>query len=240
MTAAHDDEQLTGGGAMRIDTNDMISVTEASAQGLSKLISEASKGRQLVVFKNNKPAAAIVDIKTMERLQYLEELEEDLKLIAVAWARSLTDSGERYSLEDVAAELGVKPRRGRDLNRMAQVVLAAEAREDLRDLDGSARKIMLKAIQKLQVDPDKRDQPSAPERVALSPLPEARCRQSGLPHRARWRGRRDMGNRPARRRRMLSACHRQVAHARRPAAGRSGGEPGGPSLEPPPIAMSTG
>jgi hypothetical protein len=39
---------------MRIDTNDMISVTEASAQGLSKLISEASKGRQLVVFKNNK------------------------------------------------------------------------------------------------------------------------------------------------------------------------------------------
>jgi len=92
---------------MRIDTSDMISVTEASAQGLSKLISEASKGRQLVVFKNNKPAAAIVDIKTMERLQYLEELEEDLKLIAVAWARSLTDSGERYSLEDVAAEFGV-------------------------------------------------------------------------------------------------------------------------------------
>jgi hypothetical protein len=30
-----------------------------------------------------------------------------LKLIAVAWARSLTDSGERYSLEDVAAEFGV-------------------------------------------------------------------------------------------------------------------------------------
>jgi len=92
---------------MRIDTNDVISVTEASTQGLSKLVNEVSKGRLLVVFRNNQPAAAIVDIKTMERLQYLEELEEDLKLIAIAWARSLTDSGERYDLDDVAAELGV-------------------------------------------------------------------------------------------------------------------------------------
>jgi PHD/YefM family antitoxin component YafN of YafNO toxin-antitoxin module len=95
------------GTCMRIDTNDVISVTGASTQGLSKLINEASKGRRLIVFRNNQPAAAIVDIKTMERLQYLEELEEDLKLIAVTWARSLTGSGERYSLEDVAAELGV-------------------------------------------------------------------------------------------------------------------------------------
>lgn len=93
---------------MKIDTNDVISVTEASAQGVSKLVSEASKGRQLVVFKNNQPAAAIVDIKTMERLQYLEGLEEDLKLIAVTWARTLTDSGERYDLEDVAAEFSVE------------------------------------------------------------------------------------------------------------------------------------
>lgn len=92
---------------MRIDTNDVISVTEASTQGLSKLVNEASKGRRLVVFRNNQPAAVIVDVQTMERLQYLEELEEDLKLIAIAWARSLTDSGERYSLDDVATELGV-------------------------------------------------------------------------------------------------------------------------------------
>jgi hypothetical protein len=43
----------------------------------------------------------------MERLQYLEELEQDLKLIAVTWARALTDSGERFDLDDVAAEFGV-------------------------------------------------------------------------------------------------------------------------------------
>jgi mRNA interferase RelE/StbE len=42
---------------------------------------------------------------------------------------------------------------------MARIVLTSEAREDLRDLDGSARKIVLKAIRKLEVDPDKRGQP---------------------------------------------------------------------------------
>ena len=92
---------------MRIDTNDVISVTEASTQGLSKLVNQASEGRRFVVFRNNQPAAAIVDIKTMERLQYLESLEEDMKLVAIAWARTLTDSGERYSLDEVAAEFGV-------------------------------------------------------------------------------------------------------------------------------------
>jgi prevent-host-death family protein len=92
---------------MKIDTNNVISVTEANNQGISKLISQASEGRQLVVFRNNQPAAAIVDIKTMERLQYLESLEEDLKDLAIAWARTLTDTGERYSLDDVAAEFGV-------------------------------------------------------------------------------------------------------------------------------------
>lgn len=92
---------------MQIDTNDVISVTEASTQGLSKLVNQVSEGRRFVVFRNNQPAAAIVDIKTMERLQYLESLEEDMKLIAIAWARTLTDSGERYSLDEVAAEFGV-------------------------------------------------------------------------------------------------------------------------------------
>ncbi|MDU0289487.1 type II toxin-antitoxin system RelE/ParE family toxin [Saccharothrix longispora] len=42
---------------------------------------------------------------------------------------------------------------------MAKVVLTGDAREDLRDLDGSARKIVLKAINKLKVDPEKRGQP---------------------------------------------------------------------------------
>ncbi len=42
----------------------------------------------------------------MERVQG-EELESDLPLLTVALVRTMADSGRRYSLDDVAAELGV-------------------------------------------------------------------------------------------------------------------------------------
>lgn len=42
---------------------------------------------------------------------------------------------------------------------MARVVLTSEAWEDLRDLDGSARKVLLKAIKKLEIEPEKQGQP---------------------------------------------------------------------------------
>lgn len=92
---------------MKIDTNDMISVADATRHGISKLVDEASQGRQLVVLRDNRPAAAIVDIKAMERLHRLDELEENLRIHAVALVRTLTDSGERYELGDVAAAFGI-------------------------------------------------------------------------------------------------------------------------------------
>ena len=42
---------------------------------------------------------------------------------------------------------------------MAKVRLTDEAREDLRDLDGSQRKLALKGMKKLEVEPEKRGQP---------------------------------------------------------------------------------
>ena len=42
---------------------------------------------------------------------------------------------------------------------MAQVVLTAEAREDLRGLDGQARIIVARALKKLEVEPEKRGVP---------------------------------------------------------------------------------
>lgn len=42
---------------------------------------------------------------------------------------------------------------------MTRVVLTAEAREDVRDLDGSARKIVLKAMKKLEDSPEQRGAP---------------------------------------------------------------------------------
>lgn len=42
---------------------------------------------------------------------------------------------------------------------MARVLLTSQAREDLRNLDGSARKVVLKALKKLEQAPDQRGAP---------------------------------------------------------------------------------
>ena len=89
---------------MNINMDDLISVTEANRQGVSKLVSEASSGRELILIRNNKPAAAIVGIEKLERLQ---RLEEDIKLLTVALVRSATDTGERVALADAAARFGI-------------------------------------------------------------------------------------------------------------------------------------
>ena len=92
---------------MNIDPQDLISVTEANNRGVSRLIQDAARGRPQVVLRNNKAVAAVVSIEAVERLARLEELEEDLRLLSVALARTVTDSGKRYRLDEVAAEFGV-------------------------------------------------------------------------------------------------------------------------------------
>jgi mRNA interferase RelE/StbE len=45
------------------------------------------------------------------------------------------------------------------VTQVAKVQLTSDALEDLRDLDGSARQVVLKAMNKLKVEPEKRGQP---------------------------------------------------------------------------------
>ncbi|WP_028924346.1 type II toxin-antitoxin system Phd/YefM family antitoxin [Pseudonocardia acaciae] len=92
---------------MNVDTGDLISVTDASNRGVSKLASDAEHGRPQVLVRNNKPVAAIVDIPTMDRLRRLDELEDDLRLLSIALVRTAADSGRRYALDDVLAEAGI-------------------------------------------------------------------------------------------------------------------------------------
>ena len=94
---------------MRVDTSDIVSVSEANTRGVSKLISDAESGRPQVVLRNWKPVAAIVDIDRMDRLQRLDDLEDDLRLLSIALIRSAADSGRRYALDDVLAEAGIDP-----------------------------------------------------------------------------------------------------------------------------------
>jgi prevent-host-death family protein len=91
---------------MRTDTSDLVGVSDAG-RNLGRYASEAANGRTLVIVRNNEPTAALVSIGTMDRLSRLDELEEDLRVWSVALIRTMTDSGERYSLESVADELGI-------------------------------------------------------------------------------------------------------------------------------------
>ncbi|GIG40945.1 type II toxin-antitoxin system Phd/YefM family antitoxin [Cellulomonas phragmiteti] len=91
---------------MRTDTRDIVSVTDA-ARNFSRYASEAAEGRSIVIIRNNEPTAALVPLEKMDRLDKIDELEEDLMLWGMALVRTLTDSGERYSLDSIAAEFGV-------------------------------------------------------------------------------------------------------------------------------------
>lgn len=109
---------------MNTDTNDLISITDIGRVGVSSIINEAADGRNRVVLRNNRPVAAIVGIAAMQRLQDIDEREEELRLLALAVARTATDTGERHSLRDVALRLGFDPDE-----------LAAEAAAELADED---------------------------------------------------------------------------------------------------------
>ncbi len=89
---------------MAIELRDLISVSEASSLGISGLVQDAEQGRTRVILRHSKPAAAVISIA---KLQRMDELEEDLMLLVTAFARAVTDTGARHSLADVAAELGV-------------------------------------------------------------------------------------------------------------------------------------
>lgn len=92
---------------MNVDTRDLISVTEANSKGVSKLVTDAENGRPQVLMRNSKAVAVIVDIASMDRLQRLDELEDDLRLLSVALVRAAADDGRRYELDDVLAEAGI-------------------------------------------------------------------------------------------------------------------------------------
>ena len=102
---------------MKIDTGDLISVTDASSKGVSKLVSDAENGRPQVLIRNNKAVAAIVNITDLDRLQRVEELENDVRLLSIALARAAADSGRRYDHDEVAHELASIPASSQSTDR---------------------------------------------------------------------------------------------------------------------------
>lgn len=95
-----------------IDTTDLISISDANKLGVSGLVRQAEQGHEQVVLRNNKPIAAVV---SMERLEQLQQLQEDLLDVALAAARMLTTSDQRHSLDEVLERFGYNREQLRDL-----------------------------------------------------------------------------------------------------------------------------
>ena len=86
-----------------VDTSDLISVSDAAKLGVSGLVRAAEEGHGHVLLRNNKPVAAVVSI---ERLEQLQQLEEDMIDVSLSVARTLTTGPDRRSLDDVLARFG--------------------------------------------------------------------------------------------------------------------------------------
>lgn len=80
-----------------------LSVTEATKRGVAGLVADAEHGADLVVTRHHRPVAAVVGA---HRLAEIEEAAADLRDLALALARAVTDSGRRTSLDDVLAAFG--------------------------------------------------------------------------------------------------------------------------------------
>jgi antitoxin (DNA-binding transcriptional repressor) of toxin-antitoxin stability system len=80
-----------------------LTVTEATQRGVAGLVADAERGTDLVVTRRHQPVAAVV---SMKRLTELEEAATDLRDLALALARSATDTGRRTSLDDVLNAFG--------------------------------------------------------------------------------------------------------------------------------------
>lgn len=86
-----------------IDTEDLISISDANKLGISALVREAEEGHDRIVLRNNKAVAVVMSVERFERLQ---QLQDDLIDITLAASRMMTTSGERHSLDDVLEHFG--------------------------------------------------------------------------------------------------------------------------------------
>ncbi len=80
-----------------------MSVTEATQRGVAGLVTEAEQGTDVVVTRHKRPVAAVI---AYHRLEELAQAAEDLRDLALALARQVSDTGERTSFDEVLRAYG--------------------------------------------------------------------------------------------------------------------------------------
>ena len=85
--------------------NSFVPITNFNRGQSSRIFERLQSENQLIVLKNNQPAAVILSPKEYSRLS---EIEEDYVLLLEALKRLQKSDGKTVSFEDVLKELGLK------------------------------------------------------------------------------------------------------------------------------------
>jgi prevent-host-death family protein len=91
---------------MKVDTRDIRAASQV-ARNFGHVTDEVEAGSTIIVVRNNVPVSVVAPMALLERLDAIDEREEDLRLLSVALVRSATSDGVLVDLDDLAAELGV-------------------------------------------------------------------------------------------------------------------------------------
>ena len=82
----------------------LVPITQFNRGQASRIFDRLHNENQLIVLKNNQPAAIILSPSEFQRLS---EIEEDYTLLLEATRRLKEDSSSTYSREEVMSELGI-------------------------------------------------------------------------------------------------------------------------------------
>ena len=82
----------------------LVPITQFNRGQASRIFDRLHIENQLIVLKNNQPAAIILSPSEFQRLS---EIEEDYTLLLEATRRLKEDSSSTYSREDVMSELDI-------------------------------------------------------------------------------------------------------------------------------------
>jgi len=91
---------------MKVDTRDIRAASQV-ARNFGSVADEVEAGRTIVVMRNNAPVGVLAPVSLIERIDAVDEREEDLRLLGIALVRMNTSEGDLVELDELAAELGV-------------------------------------------------------------------------------------------------------------------------------------
>ena len=86
--------------AIKTELGSIVSATEL-VKNFAKVREQAKKGTNLIIFKNNKPDLAVLDIANYEKLLQMAEQYEDLQIRQIIEEWYKNDDGTRYNTDEI-------------------------------------------------------------------------------------------------------------------------------------------